>query len=173
MLCHPPTSTPLDRTPFSCLPVRHIQGYIQCNGCQAWLHYECTGTSPEDAANDSEYRCQDCTSSSTPSSSSSKKSSNKRKPDFSDDHNTAEDIADNPAPNPKKQKTGITGKASKAGGGADKGATSVKSKGAPKKVSGGGASEAAGWEGRGAKGDSAPWEELEEEWDRLEPDEIK
>lgn len=53
------TSFSSPRAP-ACRPFCVIQGYIQCETCQAWLHFECAGTSPDTVTTSGTFECRDC-----------------------------------------------------------------------------------------------------------------
>lgn len=167
------------------------QGYIRCNSCQAWLHYECAGTTAESAADVDSFTCRDC------SASSSKKSS-KRKAASSSSSSAAavgdqqqhrrqhnREDSDVPTPNPKRSKTGNPGKSKSSKGAgvignAGAGSSGKSGKATPRKGGGGSVGvgvgvggAAVGWQGGAVRGDPAPWAKLEAGWKRLEPQQIR
>ncbi|CAN0488840.1 unnamed protein product, partial [Hapterophycus canaliculatus] len=61
------------------------QGYVQCDGCKAWQHLECAGTTAEDVEDaGGAFTCQDCVddAATNSSSKSAKTPAKARKPSF-------------------------------------------------------------------------------------------
>ena len=163
------------RSPFS------IQGYVQCEACESWMHLECAGITAEDSTSSAPFTCADCADSSPavaavaavvsrPSRSGG--SGTKRKSPSSEAQGVVGDDADaSITPSGTKQKSTPGPKTKgkiKGSGGSGGGATKGKA-GAPKKHTSAPASVSAVVVASGddVQDGGVPWAPLERGWEEL------